>query len=170
MTIRLHNAGNTVISCNLMGWSPRLRTAMRRGMMMTPVAILPGKSIDVCRILNVSLQEAEMVVMRSPEVRAFVAKGVLKVLGPEPEPLPARPVVVEEPPAPVEVAPVDLSPVPDVVPEAEDETPPAEVTVGDEPSMDWTFKQLRAHAEALGIDVTELRSKPLLLRAIRGES
>jgi hypothetical protein len=169
--VRLHNSSTTVISCNLMGWTPRQRNSMRRGVLMTPVAIQPGRSLDVGRHLGLSYEEALLVLTRSPEVKAFQAKGMLQVLGAEPAPAvpsaPVAPIAPSVEPQPAELPVPSLPVLPeDVIEEESESSESSEGADAGEPSMTWTNKQLRLHAESMGLDTRELKSKTMLLRAI----
>lgn len=71
-TIRLQNmaGGNTQLNLHLMRLRPKASPGLRRGVVMTPVRILPGQYYDVCKELGVSLEEARRLIAQSPEVKA----------------------------------------------------------------------------------------------------
>ncbi len=73
-TIRLQNiaAGNTQLNLHLMRTRQKASPGLRRGVVMTPVHIMPGRYYDVCDELGLDIGEARRIVNPSPEVKAHV--------------------------------------------------------------------------------------------------
>lgn len=79
-TFRLHNLSMTNLSINLAYGSPNTGT-MRRGLPTVTSIVVPlGGYFDVCFKLQITYDEAKRVLERSPELKTFERKGLVKVL------------------------------------------------------------------------------------------
>jgi hypothetical protein len=96
-TLRLYNVGNTQLSFHLHRLSPKTAIRLRRGLTLTPIAIMPGQFKDVCKELAVDYAEAVRIVAQSPEAQAFKNSGRLLIREhpPLPETLEKEAVVAE---------------------------------------------------------------------------
>lgn len=189
-TLWLQNSTSSNVSLHLHQLRSPASPGFRRGMLLMPVNVPAGGHYDVCKGLGVSYDEAVKIVDASPEYHLHNKKGRIYKLPqpPIPQPVAAPVLPTSEPESPFAADPAaQLGPRDDepaaadvTVPEDAETTAAAGVPQGEflvpgpetavplsEPSMEWSEDQLRAYAEKKGIDVTKLKSKTAVLRAIR---
>lgn len=80
-TLRLHNVDprRSQLSLSLLRVHPKTAPRLRRGVHLTPIVIPASSYYDVCKKLDVSFEEAQVLVDHSPDVQAHKNAGRLLV-------------------------------------------------------------------------------------------
>jgi hypothetical protein len=78
-TIRLHNKSGMNLSIHLALVAPKIAPRLRRGVSLLPINIPAGQYYDMCRQLDIDIDEARQIVKNSPEVQRKVNQQLLLV-------------------------------------------------------------------------------------------